>query len=60
MNAETEDRRFLSLIEAVGFSSEHEWDEASFLAFLSQEGMQVVAHRSFAAKQPLCVAICRV
>ncbi|MBQ9005641.1 MAG: methyltransferase domain-containing protein [Atopobiaceae bacterium] len=60
VNAEAEDRRFLSLIEAVGFSSEHEWDEPGFLAFLSQEGLQVVEHRSFVAKQPLCVAICRV
>lgn len=60
VNAETEDRRFLSLIEAAGFSSEHEWDETSFLSFLSQEGMQVVDHRGFAARQPLCVAVCRL
>ena len=60
VNAEALDRRFLRLIESVGFAAQHEWDEQSFLAFLEKAGLQVIEHRSFAAKQPLCVAVCRV
>ena len=60
VNAETQDRAFLKLIGAVGFSPVHEWTEQGFLAFLEESGMHVVDHQSFVAKQPLCVAICRV
>ena len=60
VNAEAQDRTFLKLICAAGFSPVHEWDERGFLAFLEENGMRVVEHRSFDAKQPLCVAICRV
>lgn len=60
INAEDTDRRFLSLIEAAGFSTQHEWDEGGYLAFLADIGMDVISHRRFDAKQPLCVAICRV
>lgn len=60
VNAETQDRTFLKLIGAVGFSPVHEWDERGYLAFLEESGMHVVEHRSFEAKQPLCVAVCRV
>ena len=60
VNAEAQDRTFLKLIGAAGFSPVHEWDERGFLAFLEENGMRVVEHRSFDAKQPLCVAICRV
>ena len=60
VNAETQDHAFLKLIGAAGFSAVHEWDEQGFLAFLMEAGMDVVEHRSFDAKQPLCVAICRV
>ena len=59
VNAESQDRRFLKLIGAAGFSPKHEWDERGFLAFLEEGGVRVVEHRSFDAKQPLCVAICR-
>lgn len=59
INAEDEDRRFLNLIKAVGFSTQHEWDEEGYLAFLESAGMKVIGHRRFDAKQPLCVAICR-
>ena len=60
VNAEVQDRTFLKLIGAVGFSPVHEWTEQSFLAFLEESGMHVAGHRGFDAKQPLCVAICRV
>ena len=59
MNAEDQDRRFLWLIEALGFAPTAEWNEAEYLRFLEEQGMTVLEHRSFAAKQPLCVAICR-
>lgn len=59
VNAEALNRRFLGLIEAVGFTAEHEWDERGFLAFLDASGLKVEEHRRFAAKQPLCVAIGR-
>lgn len=59
VNAEDTNRRFLSLIEAVGFSTQHVWDEEGYLAFLRNAGMDVIDHRCFDAKQPLCVAICR-
>ena len=58
--AEALDRRFLHLIEAAGFTAQHEWDERGFLAFLEKAGLEVLEHRSFAARQPLCVAICRI
>ena len=60
VNAEALDRRFLHLIEVAGFAAQHEWDERGFLKFLKKAGLEVVKHRSFAAKQPLCVAICRI
>ena len=59
VNAEAVDRHFLKIIEAAGFSARHEWDQAGFLAFLGRAGLDVVDHRSFEAKQPLCVAVCR-
>ena len=59
VNAEAQDKRFLRLIEAAGFTAAHEWDEQGFLAFLADAGLVVAEHRSFVAKQPLCVAICR-
>lgn len=59
VNAETQDRRFLQLIQAVGFAAAHEWSQTSFLAYLEAAGMDVIEHRSFEAKQPLCVAICK-
>lgn len=46
-------------IEAVGFSTQHVWDKEGYLAFLRNAGMDVIDHRCFDAKQPLCVAICR-
>ena len=59
MNEEDTDRRFLKLAEAVGFTVHSEWSTPSFLEFLASCGLVVVEHRNFAAKQPLCVAICQ-
>jgi len=59
LNAEEENRRFLRLIEAFGFRTVNEWDEESFLSFLGSCGLELIDHRSFQAKQPLCVAVCR-
>ena len=59
VNDEAADSRFLKLIAAVGFSTERDWSEQSFLGFLGEAGLEVAEHRMFEAKQPLCVAICR-
>ena len=59
MNEEDTDRRFLRLAGAVGFTVHSEWDTPTFLEFLASCGLAVAEHRNFAAKQPLCVAICR-
>ena len=58
VNAQTEDRRFLNLAEAVGFKTQHEWDEKGYLAFLAETGLKVTESRHFDARQPLVVAIC--
>lgn len=59
VNAEDRQKRFLKLIEAVGFSAKNEWTRASYLAFIERTGLPLVESRMFEAKQPLCVAICR-
>ena len=59
MNEEDTDRRFLKLAEAVGFTVHSAWGTPAFLEFLASCGLTVVEHRNFAAKQPLCVAICQ-
>jgi ubiquinone/menaquinone biosynthesis C-methylase UbiE len=59
MNEEDVDRRFLKLAGAVGFTVHSEWDTQAFLEFLASCGLTVVEHRNFAAKQPLCVVICK-
>ena len=59
MNEEDNDRRFLKLAEAAGFTVHSEWSTQSFLEFLASCGLVGVEHRNFAAKQPLCVAICQ-
>lgn len=59
INAEARNKRFLKLIGVAGFSAVHEWSKQDYIEFLQRAGMHVIEHRMFAAKQPLCVAICR-
>lgn len=59
VNAEDQERRFLKLIEALGFSAKNEWTRAGYLDFVATTGLELIESRMFAAKQPLCVAICR-
>ncbi|MBR3326572.1 MAG: methyltransferase domain-containing protein [Atopobiaceae bacterium] len=59
MNEEDTDRRFLELAMAAGFAVHSEWNSSSFLEFLASCGLTVIEHGNFAAKQPLCVAICQ-
>ena len=59
VNAEDQERRFLKLIEALGFSARNEWTRTSYLEFVGTTGLELLESHMFAAKQPLCVAICK-
>lgn len=51
VNGEDEDRRFLKIIGAAGFSPVHEWTARDYLAFLEGCGLDVAEHHLFNAKQ---------
>ena len=53
------DRRFLRLAGTLGFRPENEWTREQFLDFLRDRGLEVLGHRMFASREPMCVAVAR-
>lgn len=52
-------RRFLRMIGTLGFQPKNEWTTEQFLTFLKSHRLEIIQHRVFASKQPLCVAIAK-
>ena len=52
-------RCFLRFIKLLGFQPKQEWNSHTYLQILEQQGLEIVAHRSFSGQQTLCVAIPR-
>lgn len=50
---------FLALIKRLGFAPASAWTQASYLQFLESCELELLSHRAFRAKQPLCVAVAR-
>ncbi len=52
-------RCFLRCIEVLGFQPKQQWNTDTYLQFLKQQGLEIVAYRNFSGHQTLCVAITR-